>query len=226
VTGRSELLVSPGVPSAKWELFPRITGHMLMLGWRLPTGRSVDDGVPSEVALVLARALTSLGWVSFFEGSEPSRSPDDHVSRIRSTGLGERIRAVAAGLPKQTYLVSTRRPELAASAFEASFFSWVMQGQAILISPHDCKPPVLEWGQMLSITGGEKSAFEAALSAWGAEAVLRPGVDGAVVGLLAANEGVKERALASIKDAASNNGFDVRTLAEDEFAEALADRTA
>src|SRR6187431_2040044 len=199
MTARNELLVSSGIPSAHWQLFPEATGPILMIGWRLATGRSVDDGVPPEVALVLARVLTSLGWVSFFEGSDPTRATDDQVDAISSTGIGDRVRAAVAGLPKKVYVVSTRRPELAAAAFDASVFSWVMQGQAILISPCDRKPPALEWTQMLAITGGDKSALEAAVSEWGAEAVVRPGVDGDVAGLLAANESVRERALASIR---------------------------
>lgn len=223
MTGRNELLVSPSIPPDKWRLFPHMTGHVLMIGWRLASGRSVDDGVPPEVAPVLAHALTDLGWVSFFEGSQPSRTPDDRVSPINPPGFAGRVRAAAAGLPNEVYLVSTRRPELVASAFDATYFSWVMQGQAILISPHDCKPPNLEWSQMMSITGGETSALEAALSAWGAKAVIRPGVDGDVAGLLAADEIVKERAVASLRHAASSHGFGLRVLTESEFSEALAE---
>jgi hypothetical protein len=223
MTGSNELLVSPGIPPDKWKLFPPMTGPMLMIGWRLAGGRSVDDGVPPEVAPVLAHALTNLGWVSFFEGSDPNRTPDDQVRPIKPPGFSGRLKAAAAGLPKEVYLVSTRRPGLAASAFDASFFSWVMQGQAILISPHGRTPPEIEWSQMMSITGGESSALEAALSAWGANAVIRPGVDGDVVGLLAADEVVKERALACLRDAASSHGFGLRVLPENEFSEALAE---
>jgi hypothetical protein len=147
---------------------------------------------------------------------------DDQVSPINPPGFSGRVRAAAAGLPKEVYLVSTRRPELVASAFDASFFSWVMEGQAILISPHDRKPPELRWSEMLAITGGESSALEAALSAWGAKAVVRPGVDGDVAGLLATDEIVKEHALASLRDAASSNGFGLRVLTDSDFAEALA----
>jgi hypothetical protein len=223
MTGRNELLVSPGTPPDKWQLFPHMTGHMLMIGWRLATGRSVDDGVPPEVAPVLALALANLGWVSFFDSSEPIRTPDDQVSPINPPGFSGRVRAAVAGLPKEVYLVSTRRPDLVASAFVASFFSWVMQGQAILISPHDRKPPELDWSQMLSITGGESSALEAAISEWGAEAVVRPGVDGDVAGLLATDEIVTKRAVASLRDAACSHGFDMRILSESEFAEVLAE---
>jgi hypothetical protein len=98
-----------------------------------------------------------------------------------------------------------------------------MQGQTILISPHDRKPPELAWSQMMSITGGETSAPEAALSAWGTEAVVRPGVDGDVAGLLATDEIVKERAVASLRHAASSHGFALRVLTESEFSEALAE---
>jgi hypothetical protein len=223
MTGRNELLVSKGIPADKWKLFPHMTGHALMIGWRLVSGRSVDDGVPPEVAPVLAHALTDLGWVSFFEGSEPDPTPDDRVSPINPPGFAGRVRAAAAGLPKEVYLVSTQRPELVASAFDASFFSWVMQGQAILISPHERKPPELDWSQMMSITGGETSALEAALSAWGAKAVVRPGVDGDVAGLLATDEIVEERALVCLRHAASSHGFALRVLTESEFSEALAE---
>lgn len=222
MTGRNELLVIPRMPSEKWQLSPLATDHVLTIGWRLATGRSVDDGVPREVAPVLARALTNLGRVSFFEGSEPDRAGDDQVSAIEPTGFGGKVGAAAAGLPKKVYLVCTRRPELVATAFEAGFFSWLMQGQTLLISPDDRGPPVLDWTQMLSLTGGEDFALKAALSVWGAEVVVRPGVDGAVAGLAAASEIVKERALASIRDAAANHGCDVRVLTESEFEEALA----
>ena len=222
MTRSNELLVSAGMPSDKWQLPPVATKDILMIGWRLATGRSVDDGVPPEVAPILAHALTSLGWVSFFEGSNPNGALDDRVSRIMPSGFGGRVKAAVAGLPKEVHLVSTRRPELVTSAFDASFFSWVLQGQAILISPDDRGPPVLDWAQMLSLTGGEGSALSASLSVWGASAVVRPGVDGAVAGFVAASGVVKERALASIREAAASQGFDVRLLTEGEFEEALA----
>lgn len=223
MTGRNELLVSPGIPPDKWRLFPGMAGHVLMIGWRLAGGRTVDDGVPPEVAPVLARALTDLGWVSFFEGSAPNRTLDDRVSPINPPGFAGKVRAAAAGLPSEVYLVSTRRPELVASAFDASYFSWVMQGQAILISPPDRKPPELDWSQMMSITGGETSALEAALSAWGANAVVRPGVDGDVAGLLVTDEIARERALSSLRHAAASHGFGLRVLTESEFSDALAE---
>jgi hypothetical protein len=81
----------------------------------------------------------------------------------------------------------------------------------------------LEWSQMLSITGGESSALEAAICEWGAEAVVRPGVDGDIAGLLATDEIVKKRAVASFRDAAFSHGFDMRILSESEFAEVLAE---
>jgi hypothetical protein len=49
------------------------------------------------------------------------------------------------------------------------------------------------------------------------------GVDGDVVGLVAATEQVKQRALASIRVAALSAGFEVRDVNEEEFAEVLSD---
>lgn len=223
MTRRHELLVSPLTSHAKWQLSLPERAPRWLIGWRLASGRSVDDGVPPVVAAVLARALTDLGWVSFFEGSPPRGALGDRVHPIEPAGILGRIGAAVAGFPRAVWWVSTRRPELAASAFDADYFFWHTQGQAVVVSPGDREPPLFDWARMRALTGGEEAALAAALSAWGALAIVRPGVDGALAGLVAASEIVREHALASLRGAAASLDVELRVLSERELEEALSD---
>jgi hypothetical protein len=215
------LVVAFRPTSAKWQLPTSATGQLVMLGWHLAGGRGVDGGVPPNVAGVLTRALTRSAWLSFFDPAEPTESVDVHVKRLEPSGLGAKVRAKTDGLPQAVYLVSTRRPEVAQFAFDASLFSWEMQGQVLFLSPPQRPTPQLEWTDMLSITGRESPITCDVLRNIGVDALVFPGVDGDIAGVVSATSAAEERILTDLRAEAEAAGFAWRIVPEDDFIQVL-----
>jgi hypothetical protein len=215
------LIVASRPTSAKWQLPTSATGQLAMVGWHLALGRGVDGGVPPNVAGVLTRALTRSAWVSFFDAAEPTGSLDAHVKRLEPSGLGAKVRAKADRLPRAVYLISTRRPEIVQWAFDADMFSWEMQGQVLFLSALQRPSPQLNWTAMLSITGRELPITCDLLRGIGVEALVFPGVDGDVAGVVSATSAAEERILADLRAEAEAAGFTWRMVAEDDFIHAL-----
>jgi hypothetical protein len=215
------LVVSFRPTSAKWQLPTSATGQLAMIGWHLAAGRGMDGGVPSNVAGVLTRALTRSAWVSFFDAVEPTASVDLHVKKLEASGLGANVRRMADGLPRSVYFISTRQSEVAQSAFDASLFSWEMQGQVLLVSPPQRPLPALEWTDMLSITGRQSAITGDALRGIGVEALVFPGVDGDVAGVVSSTSAVEERILTELRAEAEAAGFSWRTVTENDFMQVL-----
>jgi hypothetical protein len=215
------LVVAFRPTSAKWQLPTSATGQLAMVGWHLAGGRGVDGGVPPTVAGVLTRALTRSACLSFLDSKEPTESVDVYVKRLEASGLGAKVRAMADGLPRAVYLISTRRPEIAQSAFDASLFSWETQGQVLFLSSPLRPSPQLEWIDMLSITGRESPITCDVLRGIGVDALVFPGVDGDVAGVVSATSAAEARILTDLRAEAEAAGFAWRMVPEDDFIQVL-----
>jgi hypothetical protein len=215
-----ELLVTSKPQLPQWQLPRESTGYQTMIGWHVASGRGVEDGVPAEVAQVLLRAFTKVGWVSFFDAAERGASADTQVVCLEP-GIGGRLRASLASLPRTVFLVSTRRWDVAVSAFDAEMFSWSLQGQALLVSGVDVSRPRVAWDEMMLITGRESTITAEMLGSMKVDAIVFPGVDGDVAGLLSVDAHVEAHILQELRAEGEAAGFAWRDLPEDEFAEAL-----
>jgi hypothetical protein len=215
-----ELFATVGPRSSRWQL-PSSTDRSVMIGWHLAAGRGVDGGVPAAVAQLLARALTRSAWVSFFDASEPARSSQTRVRRLEASGLGPTVRAMAHRFPRSAFVISTRLPEVAQCAFDATLFSWELQGQVLLLTAPDVPAPAIDWSGMWSLTGREVSLTPDVLRVLQADALVFPGVDGCVMGLVSAKPEIEARVLEDLKIEAGASAFTWRMLDENEFNEAL-----
>jgi hypothetical protein len=211
-----EFLVTSKPKLQQWQLPQQSTDCVTMIGWHAAAG----SGVPANVAQILLRAFTTTGWVSFFDASEPAELSDTRVARLEA-GIGGRLRASLARFPHEIFLISTRRWDVGVSAFDASIFSWSMLGQALLISDGEAPTAAVGWDEAMVITGREEPITAQMLSAWNLDAIVFPGVDGDVAGLISASAPIEERILEDLRAEAEAADFTWRTLAENEFAEAL-----
>ncbi len=62
------------------------------------------------------------------------------------------------------------------------------------------------------------------LASLGVAAIVRPGVDGDVAGIMSASDSFERQLLSSLEREASQSGFSWRVLPEDRFADELAGR--
>jgi len=196
---------------------------LTLITWsQAPEGH--DAGVPEEVARVLARALTSVARVTFpcssvkpVATSGWSPMDDDLIRVLTGKGFGERIVARLKGKPRDITLTSTRRPETAMRLFDDPGFPWWMQGQVALLSGLDAPPPDIDEETLLALFEEDWTRRAASLAP-GMEAILRPGVDGDVAGLLSLTDGFEQVVLAALESETRRVGFDWALLPEEAFA--------
>jgi hypothetical protein len=195
VTPRS-ILACRDARAAHWQLgpLPPARARLTLVGWTR-SGDEQDGGLPEEVGRVLASALASVARVTF-----PSSRTNTTVTRVWSSFDGGLIRelngpgvvkglvAKMRGTPVDAALVSTRQPDVAMRAFDDAGFPWWLQGQAILLSKPDADPPDVDEPTLLALFEDDWAERAAGLAAIEVQGVVRPGVDGAVAGMLALRE--------------------------------------
>lgn len=148
--------------SACWQLgpLPARAGSLVLFGWkRVPP--PVDSGVPQDMAVVFARALTSIARLTFpcslvFRPVTSQWTPqgDDWIRRWNKGDRISRIKAALRRPPVADILVSTWRPETALRLFDDPAYPWWLQGQAVLLSERNAMPPDID-DQHLPVLFGE-----------------------------------------------------------------------
>lgn len=196
-----------------WQLgpLPPPVGYLALVSWE-QTPRPEDDGIPRAVAGVLARALTSVTRVTFPSSIAASTSADwtatgQDMVRTPPVGLGERLRAFAASKPATVTLVSTRRAEPLAGAFNDPAFPWWMQGQVLVLSDALEGPPDVVPADLAALLGDDWASRLAELAPRGVRGAVRPGVDGDVAGLLTLTDKDADRIVAALAREARLAGF-------------------
>jgi hypothetical protein len=200
-----------------WGLgpLPPANGALLLVGWSRQLAFAADDE-PAPFAAILATALTRLGPLAF-----PA-----------SERLGAAGAVYAPWAPRRRPLMSLARSALcltsdvalAAKLFDDGAFPWPLQGQFGLLCEKSVKLEALAAlaGMLDGLIEPGWSAALPALNAAGVAAVLRPGTDGDVAGLLAADAALHGRVVASLAETARQSAVAFEMLDEAGFAAALA----
>lgn len=144
-----------------------------------------DGGVAPEVARVLARTWTSIARVTF----------------LSSSARGSR-------------LLSTTDPGVAMQLFEDAAFPWWLQGQLVLLSDPKADSSTVDERSVLALIDDDWARRAAPLAAHGVEGVVRPGVDGDLAGVLALNDRLDSRMLASLEREAHQAGMSFSVVPE------------
>lgn len=228
---KGSLLVTWDPRDACWRLSPLApsTGRLLLLGWRNDPPAQ-DGGMSTQIGLVVARALTAVARVTF-PTSLPIDRPTDAWSmmrdtdRVRSLGSGtwgERLRAAMGRAPAEIVLLSTQSPDTVVGLFEDPAYPWWLQGQWALLSKLDSPLPDIDRETAVSLFDDEWAERLPLQRVPGLLAVVRPGVDGDVVGVWALHESFGRELLESLKLEAQRAGLDSAVVTEHEMAARLA----
>jgi hypothetical protein len=220
MTPTKVILLCKDARESKWQLQPHLSGRLALVGWRLAQ-KQLEGGVPDEVASLLARALTAVALVTFPSSSEPTSAGETINRLLEPARTRERLKSVLSREPSRIFLVSTRRPEVAKSLFEDPVFPWWLQGQAVVLTPPDGPAPNLDRESILSMINEAAWPSRAAASIGGFSALIRPGVDGDVVGVAASTEVLEPALCDSIQGEAARSGFECQITSERQFAERL-----
>ena len=221
---KTSIFICPDPRRTEWQLgrLPPAAGRMTLIGWKQEPD-PVDAGIPQELGAVLARALASVTRVTFpssvlhqASANGWSKSGGDDVRRLNPTAAA-RVAAVLKGTPGHVLMVSTRNPDTVMQAFEDPGYPWWMQGQVLLLSSPNAPPPEIERNQFLALFRDDWAREAQALAPFGIVAVVRPGVDGAVAGLLSLTTGFNDIVLQALEHEARLALFDWSVLSEEAY---------
>lgn len=213
----------------RWQLgpLPPAKGALMLIGWRL-RGAAVDGGVPQPVARMLARAMTTVGRVSFpIDESDANASfsagPLKRRQGLRAVlGVVADVAATLRATRSAPTLVSSADPERVQRLFDDAAFPWHLQGQVALLSAAAAAAPGIDCATALSLVEDDWTSKAASLASAGVIAVLRPGVDGDVAAFWSLSATVADLWSACLADEARQAGIARECLSESDFMNALA----
>jgi hypothetical protein len=225
------LLITHDAPGPQWQLGSPATavGAFALIGW---SSDELESGVPEGIVDVLARSLAAFGRVTFPSSTTSATDApgwqmqdDDFVARYRTrSGPGRIAARILARAPVDLVLLSTTSEQAIRHLFNDPGYPWWSQGQFVLISSARASPPDFDSIAFCPATLFERQCAESLgrLRPLGVQAMLRPGVDGDVAGLLCASSEVRDHFEATLSRRADEFGISLQYGSESEFAESLA----
>ncbi|GCB05043.1 hypothetical protein PSUB009319_26740 [Ralstonia sp. SET104] len=218
---QGKLIATRDPGGAFWQLgpLPPKAGHLILIGWQCAT-LPTDSGVPEPIATILAQAVVSVATVSFLT-SETSITDSGRQYALGSGGIAEYLRSRWMRAPTQVTLQATTDAQTAIRLFDDSGYSWHLQGQVAILSTEHADIASLDRKTVLSLIGPDWTMEATALTAKGITAVLRPGVDGAVIGVLCLDDTFAQALTAALERETNAAGFGWTMLTETEFENAL-----
>lgn len=190
----------------RWQLHDKLNFGLpiALLTWS-HNAADVDGGPPSDVIQVLAKALVQDHRVSFLIADESLPSvaqlaSSTAVQLAAARGIVSPLSARLLAEPTHWQWLSTRDGAVAATLFSQPGFDWTLQAQVVLLSAADAAAPVLTLELTQALWRGGSPEAVAALLAAGVDVVLRPGVDGAMLGAVGLQAGAVQRWLDAIRE--------------------------
>jgi hypothetical protein len=225
------VFITHDTPGPQWQLgSPSLElGAFALIGW---DSDEMEGGVPAPVVTALARTLTTFGRVTFACSTVSAPNTpgwqmhgSDFIARYRTRSILERITARFSGCwPADLVLLSTTSEQIVRRLFDDAGYPWWNQAQFALISSTGEPSPDFD-----KIAFDPAALFESewsegfgSLQRLGVQAILRPGVDGDVAGLLCASSELRNGFEAILSPLAADLGMSLQYVSEAEFAEALA----
>lgn len=229
--GDGAILFSNDATGAMWQFgrLPPRDGAFVLIGWTL---KDNDGAVAVPVVNTLARGLVGFGRVtlpcsavSAQRGSRWIAHGADYVGAFPfRAARGWRDALEGLFKPAELILLSTTREDAVRGVFDDPVYPWWHQGQFALLSrPSTILPDLAPRSALLGqLIEPEWADTLNELSRGGVEAIVRPGVDGSVVGVHCRSPETRSEVEESIRCAALDFGLNCRVLSEDAFALLLA----
>jgi hypothetical protein len=225
------LLITHDAPGPQWQLgSPSTTsGAFALIGW---SPDEQDGGVPERIVDVLARSFASFGRVTFACSTiSTTDAPgwqmqgDEFVARYQTrSALGRMAARLSARAPVDLTLLSTTSEQSMRRLFDDPGYPWWNQGQFVLVSAVGAPAPDFDRIAFnpADLFGRDRSESFGLLRPLGVQAMLCPGVDGDVAGLLCASTGIRDRFETILSHDAQELGVSLQHVSEAEFSERLA----
>jgi hypothetical protein len=153
----------------------------------------------------------------------------DFVTRYRTRSvLGRMAARFSAGVPIDLVLLSTVAKQSVQRLFDDAGYPWWNQSQFVLVSLADASPPDFDKIAFdpATLFGCQWLEGFGSLQPLGVQAILRPGVDGDVAGLLCASTEVRDRFEAILCQCAQECDVSLQFVSEEKFIDGLASSPA
>ena len=187
-----------------------------------PNGSSVS--LPGILA-ALGRVTFACSTISATDAPGWQMQGDEFVARYATrSALGRMAARLSARAPVDLTLLSTTSEHSVRRLFDDPGYPWWNQGQLVLVSPAGASAPDFDriGFNPASLFGRDCSESFGLLQPLGVQAMLCPGVDGDVAGLLCASTEIRDRFEAILSHHAQEFGVLLQHVSEAEFAEGLA----
>lgn len=228
------IVASTTSQSPQWQLEGFLgTPASLLLGWSHAAER-VDAGVPEDVVTVISQALCRQARVSFLSsdlGGDLERLVAEHgkesytLQTVREYEGIARLAARWFDKPARMAVVSSTDPHVVAYLFDDACFSWSLQGQMAFLSDPSSPAPDLRGVISKAWWRKYQAAPQEVIARYGLMGVLRPGVDGDVLGILFRSSADKDQFLAALQKEAKSSGMHLKMCDETEFMDSLAQQS-
>ncbi len=192
----------------------------------------MEGGVPERIVGVLARSLATFGRVTFACSTiSATDAPgwqtqgDEFVARYATrSALGRMAARLSARAPVDLTLLSTTSEHNIRRLFDDPGYPWWNQGQFVLVSPAGASAPNFDriGFNPATLFGRDCSEGFGLLQPLGVQAMLCPGVDGDVAGLLCASAELRDRFEAILSRHAQESDVSLQHVSEAGFVEGLA----
>ena len=229
------VFVTHDTPGPQWQLgspSPEL-GAFALLGW---DANARDGGIPERIVDVLAANLSVFGRVTFACSAVSANDAPgwtlrdgDFVSRYRARPVMGRMAArLSARSSGDLVLLSTVTEHSVAGLFDDAGHPWWNQSQFALVSVADATPPDFDLigFDPATLLGSGWSECLYMVAPLGVQAILRPGVDGDVAGLLCTSRAVRDRFEVIISRYAQEADVALQFVGAETFSEALASSPA
>jgi hypothetical protein len=194
----------------------------MLIGWS-PSCDDRDEGVPHEVAVMLARVLTSLAQL-IFPMSVAVVTSGTMTERVDiPSNAFERLHAKIKHEPVRMQLVSTAEPDVAFRMFYDGGFSWQMQGQVGLLLPLGSPMPRFDRKSLRLLIANGHADTPLKLGLNDTLGLMRPGVDGGLAGFWSFDRALTRALLVRLESEAVQMGFEFGLVAEADFSDLIAD---
>ena len=215
--------------SSQWQLgnLSARSGRLFLIS--LPGPADLTEGsVPIPLVRAMASAMTSVARVTFLSsehsveqerlaGLQWSHVEGDDVRAIPADGLLDWARAKLTGGPATIVQVSTQQAHVAERFFDGADYPLWLQVQLALLSAPGAPPPVVDRGTLFALMDKDWTSAAASLTGIGVLGVLRPGVDGDMLGFLSLDDAFGAAFVGAVEAAVTAASFGWARVSEEDF---------
>lgn len=211
-----QLIIKEGKIKSHWQLgIPEPNDNFKLISWHVNPDL-VDNEVPIPIKNILSKCLTDLAQVTFFStiieakySREWSKIGNDFYCSIHQKGFWNMLESWYNPNVNQSKIISTHQKEIVYELFEDAGFPWWYQSQVMLLTANKKVPPNITGKTLLTFLtqdwiekANELSKKNEIL------AVIRPGVDGSVIGIWSKTKTFEEKYLKALKKQAEDTNVE------------------